>query len=84
MGRPMLTSNPDQKGPFGPTMCVTNTHLKDSCSLVMNALLQRRIVWIYLEVLEGLAPLLTSVGEGPEGPEEEKKIPVLFHSEMKG
>lgn len=49
----------------------------------MNAVLRRRIVWIYLEVLEGLAALITSVGEGPEGPEEEKKIPVLFHSEMK-
>lgn len=34
-------------------------------------------------MLEGLTALVTSVGEGPEGPEEEKKIPVLFDSEMK-
>lgn len=81
-----LNAHPDPKGPFGSSMCIRNTKSNDTadlCSLVTNALLRRGIVWIYLEVLEGLATLLTSVGEGPEGPEEEKKIPVLFHSGMK-
>lgn len=41
-----------------------------------------RVVFTYLEMPEGSAPVITSVWEGPESPEEQQKVPVLLHPEM--
>lgn len=42
-----------------------------------------RCVFTNLEVLEGSAPVVTSVREAPESPEEQQKIPALLHPEMR-
>lgn len=39
-------------------------------------------VLTYLEVLKGSASVVTSVGEGPESPEEQQKIVSFLHPEM--
>lgn len=55
--------------------------LRRTTIVTMGQNVRRRL--IYLEVPEGLAPLITSFWEGPESPEEQKKVPLLFHSETK-
>ena len=39
-------------------------------------------VFTYLEMLKGSGPVVASVREGPQSPEEPQKIPALFHPEI--
>ncbi|TNN56768.1 hypothetical protein EYF80_033026 [Liparis tanakae] len=49
--------------------------------------IKRRSIWVqvcnftHLEVLEGSAAVVTSVGEGPERPEQQQEVSALLHPE---